>query len=143
MQPTFWPDQIDAHRLLVQIGVGRATADYKTDQKIFTQGEEANSVFFVQEGCVDLTTMSEQGSETLLGTAHSGHFFGEACLHDVPVRLATATAISDCRITSVTKEAMLSALHGRPKFAEMFIKHLSDQNSWVQKDLLAHLLKTG
>jgi CRP/FNR family cyclic AMP-dependent transcriptional regulator len=140
MQSTFLPDQIDAHRLLVQVATGRSTASYKNNQKIFNQGENANFVFFVQDGCVELTT-SEQGQENLLGTAQQGQFFGEACLHDVPVRIATATAIGDCRITSVTKEAMLSTIRGQPRFARMFIDYLSDQNSWTQKHLLEHLLK--
>jgi CRP/FNR family transcriptional regulator, cyclic AMP receptor protein len=143
MPSTFWPDQIDAHRLLVQISTGRASASYKNNQKIFNQGEEADFVFFVQEGSVRLSAASENGLETLLGIAQQGQFFGEACLHDVPVRIATATAIGDCRITSVTKGAMLSTIHSQPKFAKKFIDYLSDHNSWVQKDLLDHLLKSA
>jgi hypothetical protein len=140
MQPTFWPDQIDAHRLLVQVSTGRTTASYKNNQIIFNQGEDADFVFFVQDGCVQLTKF-EHGLETLLGTAEQGQFFGEACLHDVPVRLASATAIGDCRITSVTKAAMLSTINGHPKFARMFVDYLLDHNSWVQKHFLDHLLE--
>ena len=140
MQPTFVPEQIDAHRLLVKVAIGRSTASYKNQQKIFDQGAEANFVFFVQNGCVQLTRI-EHGVENLLGKALQGQFFGEACLHDVPVRLATATAIGDCRITSVTKEAMLCTIRSQPRFARMFIDYLSDQNSWTQKHLLEHLLK--
>ncbi len=140
MQPAFLPDQIDAHRLLVGVATGRSTASYKNDQKIFSQAEDAAFVSFVQEGCVRLTTL-EHGVENLLGTAQQGQFFGEACLHDVPVRLATATAIGDCRITSVNKEAMLFTIRSQPRFARMFIDFLSDQNSWTQKHLLEHLLE--
>ena len=142
MEPVFLPDQIDAHRLLVQIGIGRSTASYKNNQTIFAQGEDAEFVFFLQDGRVKLTK-SEHGSETLLGIAQQGQFFGEACLHNVPVRMATATAISDCRITSVTKEAMLSTIHSQPKFARMFIEYLLDRNNWAQKHLLDHLLKSA
>ena len=141
MQSTTVPDQIEAHRLLVQVENGRSTASYKHDQKIFTQGEDAAFVFFVQAGSVKLTTL-EDGVDKLLGIAEQGQFFGEACLHDVPVRLATATAIGDCRITSVTKEAMLLTIRGQPKFARMFIDFLSDNNSWTQKHLLEHLLES-
>jgi CRP/FNR family cyclic AMP-dependent transcriptional regulator len=140
MQPIFLPDQIDAHRLLVQVGIGRATASYKDNQNIFNQREDAGFVFFVQDGRVKLTT-SEHGLETLLGTAHQGQFFGEACLYDAPVRLATATAIGDCRITSVTKAALLFTIHNQPTFARMFIDYLVDHNSWVQKRSLDHLLE--
>ena len=142
MLPTFWPDQIDAHRLLVEVTTGRATAGYKNKQRIFNQGEDADFVFFVQEGCVELTVRSEHGLETLLGTAKPGQFFGEACLHDIPVRLATATAIGDCRITSVTKAAMLSTIQSQPKFAKMFVDYLSDHNKWFQRHLLDHLFQS-
>jgi CRP/FNR family transcriptional regulator, cyclic AMP receptor protein len=141
MPSTFCPDQIDAHRLLVQISTGRASASYKDNQKIFNQGEDADFVLFVQEGRVKLSATSEHGLETLLGIAQHGQFFGEACLHNVPVRMATATAIGDCRITSVTKEGMLSPIHSQPKFARMFIEYLLDRNNWAQKHLLDHLLQ--
>jgi CRP/FNR family cyclic AMP-dependent transcriptional regulator len=142
MQPAFLPDQIDAHRLLVQVSTGRATASFKNNQTIFEQGEDAGFVFFVQDGRVRLSSV-QNGSKTLLGIAQQGQFFGEACLHDVPVRLATATAIGDCRITSVAKEVMLSKIHSQPKLAKMLIDYLSDHNSWVQKELLAHLLESA
>jgi CRP/FNR family cyclic AMP-dependent transcriptional regulator len=143
MQPTFWPDQIDAHRLLARARDGRATASYKNNQKIYSQGEVAELIFFVQQGRVNITFTSEHGAETLLGAAEEGQFFGEACLHDLPVRLATATAIGDCRITSVTKEAILSAIQERPSFATMFIDFLWDHNTWLQKDMLDRLLKSA
>lgn len=141
MQASFCSDRIDAHRLLVQASAGRTTASYSIDQKIFSQGEDANFVFFVQDGSIKLTTTSEQGVETLLGTAQQGQFFGETCLHDVPVRIATATALTDCRITSVMKEAMLSTIHSQPRFAKMFVDYLSDHNGWLQKDFLDRLLQ--
>jgi CRP/FNR family cyclic AMP-dependent transcriptional regulator len=140
MEPHFCADQVDAHRLLVQVGSGRSTTTYKDNQKIYSQDEEADLVFFVQEGSVDLTTF-RQGQERLLGTAQQGQFFGEACLYDTPVRLSTATATSDCRITSVTKEALLCTIRSQPRFARMFIDYLSDHNSWTQKHLLEHLLE--
>ena len=142
MRTTFCSDRIDAHRLLVQVSTGRTTVSYTDNQKIFTQGDDADFVFFVQDGSVKLSTTSEQGLETLLGIAQQGQFFGETCLHDVPVRVATATAISDCRITSVSKGAMLSTIHSQPKFAKMFVDYLSDHNSWLRKDFLDRLLKS-
>ena len=137
MQSKFLPDQIDAHRLLVQVSTGRATSNYENNQKIFVEGESAEFVFFVQEGRVEISAL-ECG---LLGAAEQGQFFGEACLHDAPIRLATATAIGHCRITSVTKEAMVSTIKEDPRLARMFIQYLLDRNSWVQKHLLDHLLE--
>jgi CRP/FNR family transcriptional regulator, cyclic AMP receptor protein len=142
MEPAYSTYQIDAHRLLVQVSAGRATASCKDNQVIFKQGDDANFVFFVQDGSVTLTRV-QLGSEKIIGTAQQGQFFGEACLHDVPLRLATATAVGDCRITSVTKEVMLSTIRSQPKFAKMFVDYLSDHNSWVKKELLGHLLKSS
>ena len=140
MPPTFWPDHVDAHRLLAHVPSGRSTTSYSNNQKIYKQGEPADFVFFVQEGRVNLSVTPRVGSERLIGVAEEGQFFGETCLHDVAVRIATATAVGDCRITSVTKEAILCTIHRRPRFAKLFIDYLSDHNSWVQKELLDHLL---
>jgi len=140
MEPAFWVDQIDAHRLLARVSNGRSTVDYQDNQKIFSQGEDANFVFFVQGGSVKITANSEHGVESLLGIARAGQFFGEACLYDVSIRVASATAIGTCRITSVTKGAMLAAIYGEPRLARMLIDYLSAHNSWVEKDLLEHLL---
>jgi CRP-like cAMP-binding protein len=140
MQPAFWPDQTNAHRLLIQVGLGRATASYKSKQKIYSQGEDAGFVYFVQEGRVKLVVRSEDGVESVLGIAQRGQFFGEACLHEVTIRFATATATDDSRITSVSKAAMLSALKEEPKFAKLFVDYLLDHNSWVQKHMIVHLL---
>lgn len=140
MQTTFRPDQTIAHRLLVRVGSGRASATYNSEQKIYNQGESADFVFFVQEGSVKITAISEQGVESVLGIAQRGQFFGEASLHDVAIRVATATAIDDSRITSVSKTAILSAIYEEPKFAKLFIDYLLDHNSWVQKHMFDHLL---
>jgi CRP-like cAMP-binding protein len=140
MESAFCSDQIDAHRLLVQVSTGRCTDDYQDNQQIYRQGEDADFVFFVQAGSVRITAVSEHGLETSIGVARVGQFFGEACLYDVPVRVATATAVGDCRITSVTKAAMFSAICGQPKFARKFVEYLAVHNSWVQKELLDHLI---
>ena len=140
MQPTFWPDHVDAHRLLAHVPSGRSTDSYCDNEKIYSQGENAAHVFFVQEGHVKLTVTSRHGVERVIGIAEEGQFFGESCLHDIAVRIATATAIGNCRITSVSKEAILSTIHTRPRFAKLFIDYLSDHNSWVQKERLDHLL---
>ena len=140
MQTTFQPDQTNAHRMLIQVELGRATANFKSKQKIYRQGEDAGFVYFVQEGSVKLVVRSEDGVESVLGIAQPGQFFGEACLHEVTIRFATATAMEDSRITSVSKAAMLSALKEEPKFAKLFVDYLLDHNSWVQKHMIVHLL---
>lgn len=137
---TIQPDPTIAHRLLVQVASGRATASYDNGQKIYSQDEDADFVYFVQKGSVKLSVTSDDGTKSALGIAKRGQFFGEACLHDIPVRTASATAIGDCRITSVTKAAILSAVHNEPKFAKLFIDYLLDHNSWVQRHMFNHLI---
>jgi CRP/FNR family cyclic AMP-dependent transcriptional regulator len=134
------PDQIDAHHLLVRVGTGRATATYRCNQTIYRQGEPAALICFVQQGAVELSLTSEDDVETVLGTAKEGQFFGGTCLYDVPFRIATATAMTDSRITSVTKAAMLAAIRERPRFAKMFTDHLW-HNTMSEKELLGRLLK--
>jgi CRP/FNR family transcriptional regulator, cyclic AMP receptor protein len=140
MQTKLQPDQSIAHKLLVQVGAGRATASYDDGRKIYNQGDHADFVYFVQEGSIKLTVTSDNGAKCALGIAKRGQFFGEACLHDIPVRAASATAIGECRITSVTKAAILSAIQEEPKFAKVFVDYLLDHNSWVEKHTLDHLL---
>jgi CRP/FNR family transcriptional regulator, cyclic AMP receptor protein len=122
-QPTFWPHQADPHELLAQVGTGRTTEDYQNDQSIFIQGEPADSVFFIQKGRVKLTVTSEHGKDAVVGILEQGQFFGEGCLHSRPVRIATATTLCGCRITSITKDAMLSAIRDQPKFSKLFMNH--------------------
>jgi CRP-like cAMP-binding protein len=138
----FSPDLIDAHRLLVQVSAGRTTTVYDRYQRIYSQGEDADVVFFVQHGAAEITVKPRHGLETAIGIAKEGQFFGGTCLYDVPLRVATATAILDSRITAITKEAILTAIRERPRFAKMFIDHLW-HNTVAQKDLLDRLLRVA
>jgi CRP-like cAMP-binding protein len=139
MQAKFVSDEVDAHRLLVDVESGRSTANYINNQKIFTQGEPADKFFFVQKGLVALTVTFENGLQKTIGVVKQGHFFGESCFHDNPVRLASATAMGECRVTSVTRAAMFSAVNIRPNFSKLFVDYLADHNRWVKKHLLDNL----
>jgi CRP/FNR family transcriptional regulator, cyclic AMP receptor protein len=143
-QPTFWPPrQNDPHGLLAQTGAGRATEDYRNDQVIFVQGERADSVFFIQKGRVKVTVTSEHGKEAVVGILDESQFFGEGCLQAQPLRTATASALGDCRITSITKAAMLSAIQDQPKFSKLFMDHLLSRNSRIQEDVIDQLFNSS
>jgi CRP/FNR family cyclic AMP-dependent transcriptional regulator len=118
-----FPDQIDAHQLVVLVEAGRTTSTYEMKQKIFSQGDVAESICFVQHGTVELTR-TDCGADFVLGAATEGQFFGAACLDGAALRITSATAATQCRITSVTKQAMLAAISERPKFSRMFSDHL-------------------
>jgi CRP/FNR family cyclic AMP-dependent transcriptional regulator len=140
---TFRPDQNDSHKLLAQTGAGRATHDYGTDQHIFVQGEVAASVFFIQKGRVKIAVTSEHGKDAVVGILDEGQFFGEGCLQGQPMRSATASALGDCRITSITKAAMLSAIRDEPKFSKLFMDHLLSRNSRIQEDVIDQLFNSS
>jgi CRP/FNR family transcriptional regulator, cyclic AMP receptor protein len=142
-QPTFWHRQTDPHELLAQVEAGRVTEDYRDDQKIFIQGDRADSVFFIQKGRVKVTVTSERGKEAVVGIMEQGQFFGEGCLHDQAERIATARCLGDCRITSITKAATLSAIHDQPKFAKIFVEHLLSRNNRIQEDVIDQLFNSS
>jgi CRP/FNR family transcriptional regulator, cyclic AMP receptor protein len=142
-QPTFWPRQTDPHELLAQVGAGRATEDYRSDQEIFVQGARADLVFFIQSGQVKVTVISEHGKDAVVGIMEEGQFVGEGCLDGQLVRTATATALGECRITSITKAAMLSAIRDQPKFSKLFIDHLLSRNSRIQEDVVDQLFNSS
>jgi CRP/FNR family cyclic AMP-dependent transcriptional regulator len=133
----------DSHKLLAQVGDGRATEDYRNNQNIFAQGEAADSVFFIQKGRVKLTVTSDLGKEAVVGILDEGQFFGEGCLQDQPLRSAAATALGGCRITSITKTAMLSAIRDQPKFSKLFMDHLLSRNSRIQEDVVDQLFNSS
>jgi len=143
-QPTFWsPHKDHPHKLLAQTGVGRATQDYLNNQNVFSQGDIANFVLFIQKGRVKLTVMSDYGKEAVIGIMEAGQFFGEGCLQNQPLRGATAITLSDCRITSITKDAMLSAIRDQPQFSKLFMDHLLSRNSRIQEDVVDQLFNSS
>jgi CRP/FNR family transcriptional regulator, cyclic AMP receptor protein len=134
---------IDPHKLLIQVQAGRTTSEYSHDQEIFVQGEVAASVFFIQQGRVKVTVTSEHGKEAVIGIMQDGQFLGEGCLQDQAPRTATARALGRCRITSITKDAMLSAIHDDPQFAKLFLDHLLSRNSRIQADVVDQLFNSS
>jgi len=142
-EPTLWPSQADTHKLLAQIGSGRTTADYRKDQLIFEQGHVADTVFFIQQGRVKITVTSEQGMEAVVAILEDGQFLGEGCLEDHPVRPSSASAMTNCRITSITRTEMLAAIRDQPKFSRLFMHHLLNRNSRIEADVVDQLFNSS
>jgi CRP/FNR family transcriptional regulator, cyclic AMP receptor protein len=142
-QPTFLSEQNDAYKLLAQTGVGRNTADYESNQNIFAQGEVANSVFFIQQGRVKVTVTSDHGKDAVVGILVEGQFFGEGCLHGQPLRRATIKALCHCRITSIEKVAMISAISNQPQFSKLFMDHLLNRNGRIEEDVIDQLFNSS
>src|SRR3979490_1621263 len=130
----FLNDRFDPRAFLGRVGA-RITVDrYTKNQKIFGQGDRADSVFFIQKGKVKITVLSEHGKEAVVGIFAEGQFFGEGCLEGAEFRSATSQAMEECLITSITKPVMLAALSSEPKFSAFFINYLLSRNSRIEDD---------
>ena len=128
--------------LLVSRGPGRSTNDHKENEKFYVQGDSADSVFFIQHGLVKVTVTSEHGKVAVVGILLEGQFFGEGCLHGQARRTATSIALGDCRITSITKAAMLSAIRDQPEFGSLFMDHLLSRNGRIEEDVVDQLFNS-
>jgi CRP/FNR family transcriptional regulator, cyclic AMP receptor protein len=133
----------DPRAFLGRAEAGKTIEQYAKNQKIFTQGEIADTVFFVQKGKVKITVLSEHGKEAVVGIFAAGQFFGEACLDGAELRTATSKAMEDCLITSITKTAMLAALGTEPKFSAFFVAYLLSRNSRIEDDLIDQLFNSS
>ena len=122
---------------------GRTVATYRKDQNVFSQGEPADAVFFIQTGKVKAYVVSEQGKEAVVALHGSGDFFGEGCLTGQPLRLATVSAITESVVMRLDKAAMARLLRDEPKFSEMFISFLLARNARVEEDLVDQLFNSS
>src|SRR6266508_6908036 len=109
----------DPKAFLAKVGEGKTISKYRKDQTVFSQGEIAYAVFYIQKGKIKLTVVSEQGKEAVVAILGPGQFFGEGCLNGHPLRIATTAAIEDCVITRLEKATMIATIHNEPEFSEL------------------------
>ena len=133
----------DPKVFLAKVGAGKTILEFHKNQKVFAQGEVADTIFYIQKGRVKLTVLSEQGKEAVVGILEPGQFFGEGCMNGHPLRIATTTAMEECVITSITKEAMIAVLHEEPTFTELFMAYLLTRNSRIEEDLIDQLFNSS
>jgi CRP-like cAMP-binding protein len=135
--------RFDPKVFLSKMNGGRAISDYRKGQIVYTQGEPADSVFYIQSGKVRKTVVSEQGKEAVVALLGTGDFFGEGCLTGQPLRLATVSAMTECVIVRIAKADIIRVIHDEPTFAELFIAHLLSRNSRVEEDLVDQLFNSS
>jgi CRP/FNR family cyclic AMP-dependent transcriptional regulator len=133
----------DPKRFLAKVGKGKTISKYRKDQIVFSQGQIADAVFYIQQGKVRLTVVSEQGKEAVIAILEPGHFFGEGCLNGHPLRIATTRAIDECVITRIEKATMMATIHGEPDFSELFMSYLLTRNSRIEEDLIDQLFNSS
>ena len=134
----------DPKKFLAKVGEGKTVSSYRKDQIVFSQGDLADAVFYIQQGKVKLTVVSEQGKEAVVAIVGPGHFFGEGCLNGHPVRIATTRAVDrDCVITRLEKATMIATIHKEPEFSELFMSYLLNRNSRIEEDLIDQLFNSS
>jgi len=134
----------DAKVFLANVGAGRSVQQYRPKQAIFSQGDRTDAVFYIREGKVRLSVLSKQGKEATIALLGAGDFLGEGCIaSDQPLRLATATAISECSILRIEKSCMVRTLHEQHEFSDMFVGYVVERHNRTQADLVDQLFNSS
>ena len=133
----------DPQTFLAKVGDGKTVTEYHKDQVVFSQGSEADAVFYIQKGKIKLTVVSEQGKEAVVGILERGHFFGEGCLNGHPLRIATTRAVEESVLTRLEKATMIATIHNEPEFSELFMSYLLTRNSRIEEDLIDQLFNSS
>lgn len=128
---------------LAKVGEGRRQVSHRKGEVIFSQGEPAEAVFFIQQGKVKLTVVSEQGKEAVVAILAANDFFGEGCLAAQRVRIATATAMTECVTMCIEKAAITKVLRKESAFSELFIAYLLSRTIRVEADLVDQLFNSS
>ena len=136
-------DSFDPHLSLTKLSVGKTSREYLADESVFSQGDPADAVFYVQSGKVKLTVVSKSGKEAVVAILPQDSFFGEGCLAGQPLRMATASAEQKSTIIRVEKQVMLELLHKDPEFAERFLTYMLSRNIRMEADLVDHLFNSS
>ena len=133
----------DPKVFLATVNGGRSISKYRMNQKVFSQGTPADAVFYILKGKVKVTVVSEQGKEAVVAVLGPDEFCGEGCLTGQPVRLATATAMTECEIMRLEKATMIRVIHDEPAFSEMFVSHVLARTIRIEEDLVDQLFNSS
>jgi CRP-like cAMP-binding protein len=135
--------EFDPSTFLATIGEGRKSLTVSRKQSIFTQGDAADAVFYIQKGKVRLSVVSKTGKEAVLGILSEGNFFGEGSLAGQALRMGSAVSMTDCSLLRIDKKAMMTALHREHTFSDMFVAYLLARNIRYEEDLVDQLFNSS
>jgi CRP/FNR family transcriptional regulator, cyclic AMP receptor protein len=133
----------DPKSFLALVGEGRSIGEYRKDEIVFSQGDPADAVFYIQSGKVKVTVVSEQGKEAVVAMLGMNDFFGEGCLAGQAQRIATVATMTDSVIVRLEKAAIVRVIHQEPAFSGMFIAHLLARAIRVEADLVDQLFNSS
>jgi CRP/FNR family transcriptional regulator, cyclic AMP receptor protein len=137
------PPDFDLRTFLDSAGAARRVAKYSRSAVVFSQGDPATEVFYIQHGSVKLSVLSRTGKEAIVAILRAGDFFGEGCLAGQPRRMATASALSASTVLVVEKPQMLEMLHTQRALADRFLSHMLARNIRIEEDLVDHLFNSS
>ena len=135
--------EFDAQTFLTKIGHGRKIVSLPKKHTVFAQGSSCDAVYYIQTGKIKLTVLSRTGKEATIGIMNPGHFFGEGCLAGQPLRMMTATTMSDCSLMRVEKKSMMDTLHAQQGLADMFLAYVLSRNIRYEEDLVDQLFNSS
>ncbi len=135
--------EFDPKSFLAKGGKGRTVGNHPKNHQVFLQGEPADSLFYIQKGKIKLTVVSQQGKEAVVALLGTGDFFGEGCLAGQPLRMASATTMSECSIMRLEKPSVILLLHEQPAFSELLLHHLLSRNIRIEEDLVDQLFNSS
>lgn len=135
--------KFDVGAFLAKVGKGRSIHQFKKDEVIFSQGDPADAVFYIQSGKVKVTVVSDHGKEAVLAISEPDDFVGEACVVGQELRLATATAMTPTVLMRLEKAAIIRVIHDEAEFSEMFIAHLLTRTLRIEADLVDQLFNSS
>jgi len=133
----------DPRIFLSKAGNARTISHYRANEVVYSQGDPADSVFYIQDGMTKVTVFSERGKEAIVGLPGAGDFFGEGCLAGQELRQATVSTRTKCVIVRLGKAHLIRVIRDEPAFAELFISHLVARNIRVEEDLVDHLFNSS
>ena len=143
-RPTNGDAGFDAKMFLAKAGLGKKILNLKKNETAFAQGDAADAIFYVQKGRLRVTVTSANGKEATITLVGPGEFLGENCMvSSHPLRLATATAMTDCTLLMISKAAMVRVLHDQHELSEMFMSFLLVRNARIQADLVDQLFNSS
>jgi CRP/FNR family cyclic AMP-dependent transcriptional regulator len=128
---------------LTRMELRKKTLGFKENETIYSQGDDANNVFYLEQGRVKITVVSRSGKEAVLALLGENNFFGEGCLTGQRVRLSTAIALTACAVISIDKTVMRQAMHKEEAFSDRFVSHLLSRNQRIEEDLVDQLFNSS
>jgi CRP/FNR family cyclic AMP-dependent transcriptional regulator len=145
-KPTIHPKQdpaFDVQAFLESAGATRTVVTYNRSDVVFSQGDPSGTVMYIQRGSIKISVLSHAGKEAVVAVLGPGDFFGEGALADQPVRIGTATAMTESTVLVIEKQEMVRVLHEQHAFSDRFIAYMLARNIRVEADLVDHLFNSS